>query len=119
MGILQIATACLLSISLVLILWLIKGFLLRPVIGGTGARITVAITANGNAREMEHVVSGLKWLRQNGTLRADILIVDDGLGTEAQKAADIITKYNENINFCTPEEIGKFVIRGHCHGGKA
>ncbi|MEG0035142.1 MAG: hypothetical protein RR743_00630 [Oscillospiraceae bacterium] len=110
MDAIQIVTAFALSISFVLCLWAIKGFLLKPVIGGNNMRVTVTLLASGSAKELERTLSGLIWLRENGTLHADILIIDAGMDTAAAEIARLTSKDHASVRVCTRENIEKYII---------
>ena len=54
--------------------WILHGITLFPIKNGDNAVITVSLSVNGQCPELEHMLKGLVWLRDNGTLKADIVI---------------------------------------------
>ncbi|MEG0876300.1 MAG: hypothetical protein RSD32_06020 [Oscillospiraceae bacterium] len=117
MDILQITLAFLLSLSIILLLWSIKGFLLRPIIGSGDARVTVTLSADGDAKRLEHLISGLLWLEKNGTLPSGVIIVDCGLTAEALDRARLLEKKHPQLSLCLPQELEKLIIRSCKNGG--
>lgn len=55
--------------------WLLHGVLYFPVKAGENTKMSINIEVNGCSHDLEHTLRGLKWLRDNGTLKADIVIV--------------------------------------------
>jgi hypothetical protein len=58
---------------------------------GEDVCLTSRITAIGDGQGLERAVEGLIWLRDNGTLRADIVIIDGGLTDEGKKRAELLS----------------------------
>ena len=116
MEILKIALSMALSLGFLFLLWSIKGWLLRPAIGGKDACLTVTVSARGEAKNLEHTISGLKWLKKNGSLCADILIVDEGLEPKAAELARLLSKDDMSIQVCSPDQVEYFIIRS-CNDG--
>ena len=111
MDIFKIVLSLALSLAFLFLLWSIKGWLLRPVIGGKNACLTVTVSVKGAARGLEQTVSGLKWLRKNGSLRADILIVDEGLEPEAAELARLLSEDDMSVQVYSPDQIEYFIRR--------
>ncbi len=111
MDIFKIALSMALSLGFLFLLWSIKGWLLRPVIGGKDTCLTVTVSAGGKAKNLEHTIAGLKWLRKSGNLYADILIVDKGLEPKAAELARLLSKDDMSIQVCSPDQIEYFIIR--------
>lgn len=116
MEILKITAAFALCLGFVLLLWTMKGWLLKPVIGGKDTRLTVTVAARGRASELEQTVSGLLWLKKNGTLNADILIIDRGLDSDAARTARLLSTDDYSVQVCSPDQIENFIIRS-CDNG--
>lgn len=79
-------------------IWLLRGVLLTPVVHGRNQRMTVEITVSGSSPELENTVNGLLWLAENGTLRADIVITNNGMDEDTRKAAGLLAKTNERVS---------------------
>ena len=78
--------------AVVLLLWYARGAALTPVRAGKNERLAVVLTVTGAAPGLEHTVDGLLWLRQNGTLRARLLLRDAGMDEETRRAAELLEK---------------------------
>ena len=78
--------------AVVLLLWYARGVALTPVYAGKNERLTVVLTVTGAAPGLEHTVDGLLWLRQNGTLRARLLVRDAGMDEDTRRAAELLEK---------------------------
>ena len=61
-------------LCLIALYWTLRGLVLSPVKGGENANLTVQLDIKGETHELEHILKGLIWLRDNGTLKADIAI---------------------------------------------
>ena len=78
--------------AVVLLLWYARGAALTPVRPGKNERLAVVLTVTGAAPGLEHTVDGLLWLRQNGTLRARLLVRDAGMDEETRRVAELLEK---------------------------
>lgn len=54
--------------------WILRGLVLSPVKGGEHSKLCVNIEVNGEEPKLEHILKGLIWLRDNGTLKADVSV---------------------------------------------
>ena len=63
------------AVLLWLIIWSVKGLLLTPVKFGGSTRASITLSVDGPEPELEYTLRSLIWLRENGTLKADIGIV--------------------------------------------
>ncbi len=59
---------------LLLAVWALKGVLLTPVRSGDNTDISIDLRVSGAEPALEQTLRGLLWLRENGTLKADIRI---------------------------------------------
>ena len=114
----EIITAFILSFSFLLLLWTIKGLLLRPVKAGKNSKITIIISADEKSENLEYEIKSLRWLRDDGILRADVLIVDTGMNEETAEKARLISKSNTAITICKLDEIENIIKRSSGNGGK-
>lgn len=73
-----------LALGLTLLVWSIRGLMLTPVRGGSGLHLSMLVRLSGQDDGLEHCLDGLIWLRENGTVRADIIIEADGLDDAAR-----------------------------------
>lgn len=74
------------AFGLVCILWLLYGHMVLPV-GRGSAQTTALVLAAGEGADLEHTVTGLRWLRRCGLWRGTIVIRDCGLTPEGRAAA--------------------------------
>lgn len=118
MEVLEIVLAFVLSLSIILLIWAVRGRLLRPDIGVKNSRVTVIVPAGADSERLEREIRGLRWLRDDGILNANILIVDAGMDKETAQIANSLTLNNPSVLICRPDEIEKIIIRGSCNGGK-
>ena len=114
----ELITAFALSLSFLLLLWTIKGFLLRPVKSKSASKVTVLITADEKAKYLEREVERLRWLREDGLLRADILIVDMGMSGETAQIAGSLLQNDSSLRICKPDEIANIITRGIRNGAE-
>lgn len=68
------ALALVLAAVILTVGWAIKYRLLTPVKVGKNTKITVNVNVNGRAESLEQTLRSLVWLRENGTLKADIVL---------------------------------------------
>lgn len=59
---------------LMLVIWALKGMLLTPVKTGESTDMEILLGLNGSEPNLEQTLRGLLWLRENGTLKANIRI---------------------------------------------
>jgi len=114
----EIITAFALSLSFLLLIWTIKGFLLRPVVCGKCSKITIVITADEKTRNLEQEIASLCYLREDGKLRADILIVDEGMDRQTEEIVGSLLRKNPSLQICRPDEIANIITRGIVNGAK-
>ena len=95
--VIQITLCVLLILGFAWLLWMLGCALLTPVRSGRDTRITLVVQARGDAPELENLLCGIRWLRESGTLMADVLLVDCGLTDDARQC--------EDLKLCNTEEI--------------
>lgn len=103
--VIQITLCVLLILGFAWLLWMLSGALLTPVRSGRDTRITLVVQARGDAPELENLLRGIRWLRESGTLMADVLLVDCGLTEEAAALAERLARQCEGLKLCNTEEI--------------
>lgn len=118
MGAIEIIAAFALSLSFLLLMWTIKGFLLKPAVCGKGTKLTIVLAADEKTKELESEIASLCWLCQDRRLIADILIVDIGMSGETAEIASSLLRKNSALRICRPEEIANIVTRGIGNGAK-
>lgn len=86
------AAAVILAVSL---LW---GCVLTPVKSGDEVELRLVVTASGHAAELEHILTGLDWLRDNGFLTAPVELEDAGMESEAIERAGLLAHRLSRLN---------------------
>ena len=77
---------------LLLLLWLLRGAMLTPVRIGRNAHLEFTLTVTGECPELEESIDALLWLRENGTIRADITVRDEGMDAQTRLTANILER---------------------------
>ena len=95
----EITLSMLVSALIIVGIWLLRGMLLTPVTYGEHQKMTVELRIDGSSPELENTVSSLIWLVDNGTLIANIMIIDDGMDEDTRLEAEILAKTNERVSF--------------------
>ena len=95
--VIQITLCVLLILGFAWLLWMLSGALLT--------RITLVVQARGDAPELENLLRGIRWLRESGTLMADVLLVDCGLTDDARALCERAARQCEDLKLCNTEEI--------------
>ena len=113
----DIIAAFTLSLTFLLLTWSIRGYLIRPTLR-KGSKVTIVLAADGETTELESEIAGLCWLKEDGRLIADILIVDMGMTAETAQIAQSLSLKNSSVQICAPEEIANLVTRGRVNGTK-
>ena len=80
------------AVAAFLIIWLLRGIVLTPVPKSRNMSMKVVIDVRGEASELENTVDALVWLRKNGTLDADIVVRDLGMGEETARVAGLLKR---------------------------
>ena len=86
----QLVLAAVLSAAIVLLIWALRGVLLTPVPRVPDVHITVTVTAQGSASALEQTVRSLAWLRDSGTLPAQLVLRDGGMDASARQTAALL-----------------------------
>jgi hypothetical protein len=88
-----LAVLCLAFLAAALV-WRANCFFRRCAIGGKKTRVTVVVSSDGNAGELEQSVRGLLRLISNNTLDANtgIVIKNSGITGETQEMARILER---------------------------
>ena len=90
-------------IQITLCALLILGFawLLRML----GCTLLTPVRSSRDARELEQLLRGIRWLREGGTLMADVLLIDCGLTDDAAALCERAARRCEDLKVCKTEEI--------------
>ena len=67
--------------------WGLRGVLLTPVRTGDNTEIVIGLNLDGHEPALEQTLRGLLWLRENGTLKANIRIIAHGPDEETRHIA--------------------------------
>lgn len=86
--------------------WYLNGTMVTPVESAENIDIQLAVKVCDAAPTLEHTVSGLLWLIENGTLTGEILIIDDGMDEYTRLTAEMLAKDCHKVHFITQENYG-------------
>lgn len=91
-------------LGLVFLYWVLHGLVLFPVRAGENSKLKIVLNISGECHDLEHTLKGLIWLRDNGTLKADIEIV----ATDPVDSLRLVgTAFSKDYQFITYTEIGE------------
>ena len=76
--------------ALLLFCWYVKALLLRPVRPGENTRLYLHLCVKNEEPELERTVRALLWLCENGTLPAELSLLDAGMGPETRRVAQAL-----------------------------
>ena len=79
--------ACAGAAGLLLLLWYVRGVLLMPLHLDPAVQGTVTLRVTGAAPGLEQTADGLCWLRRNGTLPLEVVVVDAGMDEATRRVA--------------------------------
>ena len=105
----QITLCALLILGFAWLLRMLGCTLLTPVRSSRDARLTLVIRACGDAPELEQLLRGIRWLREGGTLMADVLLIDCGLTDEGLQRAELLAQRFGRVQVLTQEELKKII----------
>lgn len=103
--VIQITLCVLLILGFAWLLWMLSGALLTPVRSSQDAWLTLVIRVCGDAPELEQLLRGIRWLRESGTLVADVLLINCGLTDDAAALCERAARQCEDLKLCNTEEI--------------
>lgn len=81
--------------GLIIFFWLLRGCMLMPVRLGKNQRLDLVLTISGEGPPLEHTVAALRWLIENGTLPAQLVLRDAGMDEETRSAAELLSRRGE------------------------
>ena len=91
-------------LGVVSLYWLLHGLLLFPVKAGENTKLSVQLIVDGESHDIEHTLKGLVWLRENGTLKADIHI---SLNTPDESTQLIADAFSKDYHFISYNRFGE------------
>lgn len=78
--------------------------LLTPLHPGEDLRLSLRVSAKGEAEKLAETVDALCFLRSAGALPAEIVIVDEGMNGEARRAAARLAVGTNGVRLWTREK---------------
>ena len=93
-----------LAAVLLIMLWALKGLLLTPITSGENTSISIELTVRDSEPKLEQTIKGFVWLRDNGTLRANLRI--DACNADSA-AKHIAESYAEKYGYITLSKDGE------------
>lgn len=91
-------------LGLVSLYWVLHGLVLFPVKAGENTKLKIVLNISGECHELEHTLKGLIWLRDNGTIKANIDIIADEPSSSARLVA---MAFSNDYQFISYTEIGE------------
>lgn len=91
--------------------WYAKGAALTPVRTGKHTSAAVRLVIDGAEPRLEETLYGLLWLRDNGTLRCDIIIEDAGMDDETRRVAALLAGSCGGVTLVCHEDTEKWTER--------
>lgn len=101
----RILISALIAAAVIIALWALRGFLLMPLKLGKNTSLVLKLRVEGAEPRLEQMLDGILWLRENGTLPADIVIEDCGMDSETREVARIAAKSRDRVSLCRYGEI--------------
>ncbi len=89
---------------LLIMLWSLKGLLLTPITSGENTRISIEFSVRGSEPKLEQTIKGFVWLRDNGTLKANLRIDTHDADAAAKHIAEA---YAEKYGYITLSKDGE------------
>ena len=86
-------------LGLVSLYWVLHGLVLFPVKAGENTKLSIQLKVYGESRDLEHTLKGLIWLRENGTLKADIDLILNAPDDSTALIADAFSKDYHFISY--------------------
>ena len=91
-------------LGLVSLYWILREIVLCPVKAGENTKLIIRLNINGEAKDLEHTLKGLIWLRDNGTLKADIEIIASEPAVSARLVGEA---FSRDYHYIFYNEIGE------------
>lgn len=101
---LKILASALIAAGVVFLCWALRGLMLTPLRVGRRTDLTVLLRVTGPEPGLEETLTGLLWLKKNGTLPAAIVIEDAGMDDETKALATLMAGGGRGVCFRPAEE---------------
>lgn len=88
----KILSAALAAALILFFIWALRGALLMPVRLGKRSALCLCLRVTGAEPALEETLDGLLWLRENGTLRGEIVLEDAGMDEETRQIAALAAR---------------------------
>lgn len=89
---------------LLIMLWALKGLLLTPISSGENTCISIELRVRDSEPKLEQTIKGFVWLRDNGTLKANLCIDTHDADAAAKHIAEA---YAEKYGYITLSKDGE------------
>lgn len=89
---------------LLIMLWALKGLLLTPITSGENTDISIELRVADSEPKLEQTIKGFVWLRDNGTLKANLRIDTSNADAAAKHIAEA---YAEKYGYITLSNDGE------------
>lgn len=88
----KILLAALAAALVIFLLWWARGAMLCPVRLGRHTALSLVLRVSGAEPALEETLDALVWLRENGTLRGNIIVVDAGMDDDTRRTAELAAR---------------------------
>lgn len=89
---LHFLAAAVITVLLFLLCWLLRGVMLTPVKTGSNTSLKICLSVTGAEPMLEQTVDSVLWLMENGTLSAEIVLLDCGMDAETAAVAEALAR---------------------------
>lgn len=93
----KILITALAAAAFLFLLWLLRGYMLMPIRPGRRTELTLTLHVSGPDPALEDTVDALLWLRENGTLPAQLVLEDAGMDGETRAVAELLAAGRKNV----------------------
>jgi len=102
---LELVSTFLIAGAIILFIWLLRGLLLMPLKKGKHTQMTILLHVTGKEPALEQTVKGLCWLRSNGSLPGNLLIIDDEADEETSEVATKLAQMQPGVSYQKREDV--------------
>ena len=100
----QILVATMAVSVFAMLFWVLYSKLLVPIRSTDEVQVQTTLTISGDASGLEAALDGFAWLRKNGVLTGQILLVDEGLSEEGQTLVELLIIRHSRLEIiCAPK----------------
>lgn len=106
--ILEITAVLIMCGTFILLVWLARSFVVTPVPTDEDTMLYMVVAVKGGGCQLEQTLKSLSWLKDEGRIPMEVIVVDYGLDCEGQRLAEL----NEglwNVTCCEPGSLDELI----------